>query len=89
MFAAGRPKLAKSLRLDIGNDLGTWVDAIESRDPWVRGLTGLSLRSGKTNSLAKKPWLGNYAVRERGFEPPRPKGHWHLKPARLPFRHSR
>lgn len=30
-----------------------------------------------------------FVVRERGVEPPRPKGHWHLKPARLPFRHSR
>ena len=29
------------------------------------------------------------AVREGGLEPPRPFGHWHLKPARLPFRHSR
>ena len=28
-------------------------------------------------------------VREKGFEPSRPFGHWHLKPARLPFRHSR
>ena len=28
-------------------------------------------------------------MREGGFEPPRPFGHWHLKPARLPFRHSR
>ncbi len=28
-------------------------------------------------------------VREGGLEPPRPCGHWHLKPARLPFRHSR
>ncbi len=27
-------------------------------------------------------------VGEGGFEPPRPEGHWHLKPARLPFRHS-
>ena len=25
---------------------------------------------------------------EGGLEPPRPYGHWHLKPARLPFRHS-
>ncbi len=25
----------------------------------------------------------------RGFEPPRPEGHGHLKPARLPFRHIR
>jgi len=28
-------------------------------------------------------------VREGGLEPPRPYEHWHLKPARLPFRHSR
>ena len=28
-------------------------------------------------------------VREVGVEPTRPCGHWHLKPARLPFRHSR
>jgi hypothetical protein len=28
-------------------------------------------------------------VREGGFEPPHPFGYWHLKPARLPFRHSR
>ena len=31
----------------------------------------------------------SHHVREGGFEPPRPFGHWHLKPARLPFRHSR
>jgi site-specific DNA recombinase len=30
----------------------------------------------------------NYLVGEGGLEPPRPYGHWHLKPARLPFRHS-
>ncbi len=29
-----------------------------------------------------------YSVGEGGLEPPRPEGHWHLKPARLPFRHS-
>ena len=28
-------------------------------------------------------------MRKGGFEPPRPFGHWHLKPARLPFRHLR
>src|SRR5271166_4803017 len=27
-------------------------------------------------------------VGEGGLEPPRPEGHWHLKPARLPFLHS-
>src|SRR6516162_9417650 len=29
-----------------------------------------------------------HLVGEGGLEPPRPEGHWHLKPARLPFRHS-
>src|SRR5947199_1233928 len=29
-----------------------------------------------------------FCVGEGGLEPPRPEGHWHLKPARLPFRHS-
>src|SRR5436190_11380515 len=29
------------------------------------------------------------AMRMRGLEPPRPEGHRHLKPARLPFRHIR
>ncbi len=28
-------------------------------------------------------------VRERGVEPPRPCGRYHLKVVRLPFRHSR
>ena len=30
----------------------------------------------------------SHVVGEGGLEPPRPCGHWHLKPARLPFRHS-
>src|SRR6476620_10955600 len=30
----------------------------------------------------------SFIVGEGGLEPPRPEGHWHLKPARLPFRHS-
>ena len=32
--------------------------------------------------------LSSEIVGEGGLEPPRPEGHWHLKPARLPFRHS-
>ena len=31
---------------------------------------------------------GPFLVSEGGLEPPRPFEHWHLKPARLPFRHS-
>ena len=30
----------------------------------------------------------HHVVGEGGLEPPRPFEHWHLKPARLPFRHS-
>jgi hypothetical protein len=43
---------------------------------------------GRFASLEALQIRGN-SVREGGFEPPRPCGHWHLKPARLPFRHSR
>jgi hypothetical protein len=32
--------------------------------------------------------LPTSVVGEGGLEPPRPFEHWHLKPARLPFRHS-
>lgn len=32
--------------------------------------------------------INEQLVGEGGLEPPRPYGHWHLKPARLPFRHS-
>ena len=32
--------------------------------------------------------MNHISVGEGGLEPPRPEGHWHLKPARLPFRHS-
>ena len=35
-----------------------------------------------------RPPLVIARVGEGGLEPPRPEGHWHLKPARLPFRHS-
>ena len=38
--------------------------------------------------LAGETLLFKQAVGERGLEPLRPFGHWHLKPARLPFRHS-
>ena len=47
------------------------------------GHAGLPIR--KRPPISRGPSL----VREGGFEPPRPFGHWHLKPARLPFRHSR
>src|SRR5687768_11395175 len=39
-------------------------------------------------SLAKSTTRVRACVGEGGLEPPRPYGHWHLKPARLPFRHS-
>ena len=40
-------------------------------------------------SILRFPTAGGpLIVGEGGLEPPRPEGHWHLKPARLPFRHS-
>lgn len=38
--------------------------------------------------LCQRFELNCSVVGEGGLEPPRPEGHWHLKPARLPFRHS-
>ena len=49
----------------------------------------------KMTSIFGGPFLRNgihalvfILVQEMGVEPTRPRGHWHLKPARLPFRHS-
>ncbi len=37
----------------------------------------------------EKPLLGRgFTVGEAGLEPAHPFEYWHLKPARLPFRHS-
>lgn len=40
------------------------------------------------NGALPLSWARWGFVGEGGLEPPRPEGHWHLKPARLPFRHS-
>ncbi len=49
-----------------------------------RGRAGFVDAAGKVSRLGRTP----LTVGEGGLEPPRPEGHWHLKPARLPFRHS-
>jgi hypothetical protein len=52
---------------------------------------GMKKAEGFRSSWAPRPsWeISHTSVRKGGFEPPRPFGHWHLKPARLPFRHLR
>jgi hypothetical protein len=51
---------------------------------------GSSPRSRRETSLNDQDKPGRLnLVRERGLEPPHPYGHYHLKVARLPFRHSR
>jgi hypothetical protein len=45
-------------------------------------------RSSDVNRLDPAPGERVVRVGEGGLEPPRPCEHWHLKPARLPFRHS-
>ena len=49
-------------------------------------LVGLLAVNGTGATVALEP---GRSVRRRGLEPPRPFGHWYLKPARLPFRHLR
>ena len=46
-------------------------------------------RNSSGGGFTKPAVTSRRSVREGGLEPPRPCGHWHLKPARLPFRHSR
>ena len=41
-----------------------------------------------TFAVRRLQFVEPLTVGEGGLEPPRPEGHWHLKPARLPFRHS-
>ena len=53
--------------------------------------TGSSLPHNPETRKNRGPYRGIHGfvmVGEGGLEPPRPEGHWHLKPARLPFRHS-
>ncbi len=52
------------------------------------GLRQIACRSAKALLIAEGASKVANFVGEGGLEPPRPEGHWHLKPARLPFRHS-
>ena len=45
-------------------------------------------KTKSTISLASLKTLCFLLVQEMGLEPTQPCDHWHLKPARLPFRHS-
>src|SRR4029077_16500589 len=55
------------------------------------GSTGTTPRAEPRNEERPPRFSGavRHRVRKGGFEPPRPFGPWHLKPARLPFRHLR
>lgn len=44
--------------------------------------------NARTPAFAGRGSRNDWLVGEGGLEPPRPCEHWHLKPARLPFRHS-
>ena len=56
-----------------------------------RGRSRPSPRNDETSTAVSSRGGSNVEamVRMRGLEPPRPEGHRHLKPARLPFRHIR
>ncbi len=78
--------------------------ALKSEPPRSkRGATGQSTpgsptspSASRSSSTAARSWRATtrarsavrLAVGEGGLEPPRGCPHWHLKPARLPFRHS-
>ena len=52
------------------------------------GRARVRARNDNTPVFAGVGSSNDWLVGEGGLEPPRPCGHWHLKPARLPFRHS-
>lgn len=49
------------------------------------GMTGFSIRTWGVSQPRHTVFHKHPSVREGGLEPPRPCGHWHLKPARLPI----
>lgn len=72
------------------------TDVYPARSPVQVGLGARARPSPNTKGhdlfrdtdLVFSDYLEPLIVGEGGLEPPRPEGHWHLKPARLPFRHS-
>src|SRR5699024_7789828 len=50
-----------------------------------RNAGGQARRSPSPDLVQASVRGSSFAVREGGLEPPRPCGHWHLKPARLPI----
>ena len=67
------------------DDRGTATASRKTKPPAPPGVSPSSgVPSRLRREIREEP-----VVREGGIEPPRPCGHWHLKPARLPFRHSR
>ena len=57
------------------------------RRPRPRASDGRSRRGRRADPSRRRGAAA--LMRMRGLEPPRPEGHRHLKPARLPFRHIR
>src|SRR5439155_23139835 len=56
--------------------------------PNTAGGSGRSPEEVVLLAVRKQPLTCTFTVGEGGLEPPRGCPHWHLKPARLPFRHS-
>jgi hypothetical protein len=90
----GRKHAGKRINLYVA-DLNVWITTSNGKlrrrleiDPTLR-YRGLDK---KTNSLLRVHRIHDdrrlNTVGEGGLEPPRSCEHWHLKPARLPFRHS-
>ena len=74
-----------------GTLTGRHLDDRASVTPSVRPPTGmLEVHTRGTPPRRHGPPIENalFTVGEGGLEPPRGCPHWHLKPARLPFRHS-
>ena len=82
----------RSPRLTESNQSGQIAAKSPPQRPsrWSSAVTPKTQRSRPLSSSCplRLQFVEPLPVGEGGLEPPRPEGHWHLKPARLPFRHS-
>ena len=97
MFAAQMKKSQESS--SYGSDIDTDLDEVSERKNemnvseeyaiWSGGETWIGKVDGGGSNLPPVKWeILHLVVGEGGLEPPHPFEYRHLKPARLPFRHS-
>ena len=67
------------------NELGTTNNSIINITTDIKNIFRVFMIKKFSFLLSVKTWFEQMFLRGRGFEPPRPFGHWPLKPDRLPI----